>query len=143
MFSDEEIKKIKKDYKKLKSYKKCAEKNNISVYMARKIAKGGKSSAKGIVKEKKDKGARLCKDEKGKHHMPADGAMEDYMEKKRKDALDFIGKCLDTMSSEEKLTNAPINQIASAMGVVMDKFAKKDDDDGRLGEILKAVGKIE
>ena len=67
----------------------------------------------------------------------------DYMEKQRRDALQFIGKCLDTMSSEEKLANAPINQIASAMGVVMDKFAKKDEDDGKLGEILKAVNRIE
>lgn len=29
------------------------------------------------------------------------------------------------------------------MGVVMDKFAKKDDDDGKLGEILKAVNRLE
>ena len=41
MFSDEEIKKIKRDYRRLKSYKKCAEKNNISVYMAKKLIKGG------------------------------------------------------------------------------------------------------
>ena len=41
MFSDEEIKKIKREYRRLKSYKKCAEKNNISVYMAKKLIKGG------------------------------------------------------------------------------------------------------
>jgi len=66
------------------------------------------------------------------------------MEKRRKDALKFIGKCLDTMASEEKLSNAPINQIASAMGVVMDKFTKKEEDnEGSLKEILKAVREIE
>lgn len=70
--------------------------------------------------------------------------VDKYMEKKQKDALKFISKCLDTMSSEEKLSNAPINQIASAMGIVMDKFTKKEDDgEGALKEILKAVSKIE
>ena len=70
--------------------------------------------------------------------------VDKYMAKKQKDALKFIGKCLDTMSSEEKLSNAPINQIASAMGIVMDKFTKKEDEnDGTLKEILKAVKEIE
>lgn len=70
--------------------------------------------------------------------------VDKYMAKKQKDALKFIGKCLDTMSSEEKLSNAPINQIASAMGIVMDKFTKKEDEnDGALKEILKAVKEIE
>lgn len=133
MFSDEEIKKIKRDYRRLKSYKKCAEKNNISLYMAKKLIKGGAKKKN----EKRVKMKSVCENVK------LQGGSEDYMEKKRRDALQFIGKCLDTMSSEEKLANAPINQIASAMGVVMDKFTKKDEDDGKLGEILKAVNKLE
>ena len=133
MFSDEEIKKIKRDYRRLKSYKKCAEKNNISVYMAKKLIKGGANNKN----EKRVKMKSVCE------NAGLQGDAEDYMEKKRRDALRFIGKCLDTMSSEDKLANAPINQIASAMGVVMDKFAKKDDDDGKLGEILKAVNRLE
>lgn len=133
MFSDEEIKKIKRDYRRLKSYKKCAEKNNISVYMAKKLIKGGANEKN----EKRVKMKSVCED------AGLQDSAGDYMEKKRRDALQFIGKCLDTMSSEEKLANAPINQIASAMGVVMDKFAKKDEDDGKLGEILKAVNRIE
>lgn len=131
MFSDEEIKKIKSDYKRLKSYKKCAEENSISVYMAKKLINGKKKPKKRVKMKSVCEVAGL-QDSAG-----------DYMEKKRRDALQFIGKCLDTMSSEEKLANAPINQIASAMGVVMDKFAKKDEDDGKLGEILKAVNRIE
>lgn len=131
MFSDEEVKKIKRDYKRLKSYKKCAEKNKISVYMAKKLINGEKTKKRVKMKNVCDDGGLNGADDM------------DYMEKKRRDALQFIGKCLDTMSSEEKLANAPINQIASAMGVVMDKFAKSDGDDGRLGEIIKAVNKIE
>lgn len=133
MFSDEEIKKIKRDYRRLKSYKKCAEKNNISVYMAKKLIKGGANEKN----KKRVKMKSVCE------NACLQGDAEDYMEKRRRDALQFIGKCLDTMSSEDKLANAPINQIASAMGVVMDKFAKKDDDDGKLGEILKAVNRLE
>lgn len=131
MFSDEEIKKIQSDYKRLKSYKKCAEENSISVYMAKKLINGKKKPKKRV------KMKSVCED------AGLQDSAGDYMEKKRRDALQFIGKCLDTMSSEEKLANAPINQIASAMGVVMDKFAKKDEDDGKLGEILKAVNRIE
>ncbi len=146
MFSDKEIKKIKRDYKKYKTYKMCAEKNGISVYMVKKIL--------GVKKKKAFKNDAAADTKKGTFSDDSEGICKegaaefesettDYMERKRRDALSFIGKCLDTMSSEEKLAKAPINQIASAMGVVMDKFTKKDDDDGRLGEILKAVERLE
>lgn len=124
MFSDEKKRKIQKDYIRLKSYKKCAIENNMSIYMVKKALGKIKTENKSDDDDEND--------------------IDKYMEKKRKDALDFIGKCLDTMASDEKLGNAPINQIASAMGVVMDKFAKKEDDnEGNLKEILKAVREIE
>ncbi|UKI35815.1 MAG: hypothetical protein L6V93_17435 [Clostridiales bacterium] len=46
MFSDEEIKKIKSDYKRLKSYKNVPRKNSISVYMAKKMINGKKKPKK-------------------------------------------------------------------------------------------------
>ncbi len=125
MFSDEKKRKIQKDYIRLKSYKKCALENNMSVYMVKKaLGKFDKKEENVVQSENQD--------------------IDEYMEKKRKDALDFIGKCLSTMASDEKLTNAPINQIASAMGVVMDKFTKKEKEStGMLDDILRAVKDIE
>ena len=68
-----------------------------------------------------------------------------YIDTKKKDACDFINKCMLIMSDDEKLEKASINQIASAMGIVIEKFTKNlsKDDGVFLDEIIRAVQKIE
>jgi hypothetical protein len=49
------------------------------------------------------------------------------------------------MADDDKLSKASVNQIASAMGIVIEKFTKNlsKDDTSYIDEILKAVQKIE
>ena len=50
--------------------------------------------------------------------------MDDYLEQERDRAQGFISKALDYLSSEEKLAAATLSQIATAMGIVIDKWGK-------------------
>lgn len=117
------MEKIWSDYKVLGNYKNVALLNGVSVYIAKKAVERFKKLQ---LEEKND-------------------TVRKYMDTKRQDAFDFITKCMSIMADDEKLEKASVNQIASAMGVVIDKFAKNasDDGSGQLDEILKAVRKIE
>ena len=52
---------------------------------------------------------------------------KDLIEKNRKRAEKIIQMYMKELSSPEKLANAPINQIASALGTLIEKFGKQKD----------------
>ena len=116
------MEKIWSDYKVSGSYSAAARNNGVSVYPAKKAV---------------EKRSTLLKPERG--------SVLEYMEEKKKDACDFINKCMAIMADDEKLEKASINQIASAMGIVIEKFTKNlsESDTSQLGDILRAVQKVE
>ena len=116
------MEKIWSDYKLSGNYRSVARENGVSVYIAKKAV------------EKCEEKAKV-----------SEGGAAEYMDNKRRDAFDFINKCMSIMSDDDKLEKASVNQIASAMGVVIEKFIKptRDGGDGQLEEILKAVRKVE
>ena len=114
------MEKLWNDYKIIKNYNGVAKKHGVSVYMVKKSV----------------------------NHFENDTDINDvikYIDTKKKDACDFINKCMLIMSDDEKLEKASINQIASAMGIVIEKFTKNlsKDDGVFLDEIIRAVQKIE
>lgn len=116
------MEKIWADYKASGNYSGVAKKNGVSVYTVKKAV------------------------ERRKELTASNGSsVIEYMEAKKKDACDFISKCMAIMADDDKLEKASVNQIASAMGIVIEKFTKNlsSDDDGQLGEILRAVQRIE
>ena len=55
-------------------------------------------------------------------------------------AKKIIGIYLDELLSPERYENAPLNQISSALGTLIDKFCDKSDtDNGILPDRLKAM----
>ena len=52
---------------------------------------------------------------------------------------DVVDMYLSELSSREKLENAPINQIASALGVLIEKFTKNAADDGDNGMLEELI----
>ena len=110
------------DYKVSRNYKGVAKKHNVSVYMVKKAA----AYFGGLIENTNNDVVR-------------------HIDAKRKDACDFISKCLSIMADDDKLEKASVNQIASAMGIVIEKFTKNlsKDDTSYIDEILKAVQKIE
>lgn len=66
--------------------------------------------------------------------------MDDYLEQERDRAQGFISKALDYLSSDEKLAAATLSQIATAMGIVIDKWGKVQNttDGGDSGVVVLA-----
>ena len=65
-----------------------------------------------------------------------------YMEELQGKLCDIVDMYLNELSCREKLENAPINQIASALGVLIEKFTKNapdDVDNGMLEELISGL----
>ena len=71
--------------------------------------------------------------------------MDEYLEQERERAQTFISKALDYLCSDEKLALAPLNQIATAMGIVIDKWGKVQafTDEAQSGVVVIAPVKGE
>lgn len=62
-----------------------------------------------------------------------------YIEEIQGKMCRIVDMYLSELSNREKLENAPINQVASALGVIIEKFTKNtasERDDGRLEELI-------
>lgn len=49
-----------------------------------------------------------------------------YMEEQKEAVCDTIGKLLGAIGSDAKIAAAPINQLATAMGILIDKFTASE-----------------
>ena len=70
----------------------------------------------------------------------------EHIQGNRKAVCDLIDQYLDIMSDPERLEKAPLNQIASSLGVLIDKFSKstaKEKENTELEKVLEAVREIE
>ena len=88
------------------SYRAIAQKYKVSEYAVRKIVKEDPEFTQKIAQEK----ARNAR------------AMADYLEGKRWQAQEIIGKMLCAMTDEEKLKESGVRDIATALGIIIDKF---------------------
>lgn len=65
-----------------------------------------------------------------------------HMDELQGKLCDVVDMYLSELSSREKLENAPINQIASALGVLIEKFTKNavsGEDNGMLEELISGL----
>ena len=67
-----------------------------------------------------------------------------HMEELQGKLCDVVDMYLSELSSREKIENAPINQIASALGVLIEKFTKNapgGEDNGMLEQLIEGLKK--
>lgn len=62
-----------------------------------------------------------------------------HMEELQGKLCDVVDMYLSELSSREKIENAPINQIASALGVLIEKFTKNTADSGDNGMLEELI----
>lgn len=70
----------------------------------------------------------------------------EHISKSSKEVCDLIDKYLAVMNDPVRLENAPLNQVASSLGVLVDKFTKgvtKEKGSADLEKVLEAVKDIE
>lgn len=65
-------------------------------------------------------------------------ALEDDLKAKQKEMLEIADIYLQALRSPEKLSEAPINQIASALGTLLDKAMRLNSDEPVKQEVTLA-----
>ncbi len=113
------------DYNEYRAYSKVAKKHGVCP-----------QTVKRIVDEKKSKPV------KGE----ASYDVMEHISKSSKEVCDLIDKYLAVMNDPVRLENAPLNQVASSLGVLVDKFTKgitKEKGSTDLEKVLEAVRDIE
>lgn len=108
--TDKQKKMIVADYVEMGSYNAVAKKHGVSL-----------NTVKNIVLQNADIAEKL---EQKKEQNSAD--MLAYMDSRKEKAQKAFDKLLDAMLDDEKIAKAPLSQIATAFGIIVDKFVKAD-----------------
>lgn len=110
--TDRQKKKITADYVELESYSAAAKKNGVSDNTVRNIVRGNSEI--------------LRKCEQKKEQNTAD--MLAYMEARKQQAQAVLDICLNALSDQKKIDAAKLSEIATVMGIVIDKFVNNPAD---------------
>lgn len=104
--TDEQKKKIIADYVESGSYRATAKKFKISDNTVKKICNENAQIAQKCAQKKEQNTADMLA----------------YMDSRKEQAKGIIDSYLEALADPEKLEKTPIQQIATAMGIVVDKF---------------------
>lgn len=123
--SAEKKRAIIKDYNKYGNYSEVARRNKLC-----------RQTVKRVVEETR----KNTKNGNGSYDV-----ME-HIKGSSKEVCELIDKYLAVMNDPERIENAPLNQVASTLGVLVDKFSKgitKEKGSTDLERVLEAVRDIE
>ena len=129
--TDRQKKKIIADYVELGSYNATAKKNGVSRNTVKHIVMGDSESA------------AKCQQKKEQNTLD----MLAYMESHKKQAQGVLDKYLTALANPDKIEAAKLSEVATAMGILMDKFInnplKHEVDKQKLEiELLKLESQI-
>ena len=108
--TDKQKKKIIADYVQLGSYTAAAKINGVSRNTVKTVVTGNAEIAQKCQQKKEENTASIL----------------EYMESQREDVCDFLGKAMDQLRNPEKLEKAQLQQIATTMAIVIDKYTGFD-----------------
>ncbi len=124
--TDAQKKRIVADYAEIGSYAAVGRMNGVSDKTVKAIVKSDPETSR--ISEQKKKQNTLD--------------MLQYMDDRRKKAQKVMDIYLEALSDPEKIKNASLSQIATAFGIIIDKFVKNTNatsDLDKLNEILANI----
>ena len=128
--TDEQKKRLVADFVECENYSAVARKYGVA-----------RNTVKKWVLED-EQSAEKCRQKRAENTLD----MLEYMEKRKERAQDIIDKYLEALADPEKLENATLQQIATALGIVVDKFTKTtpagENTLAKLDEVLKEIGGV-
>lgn len=108
--TDKQKKKIIREYVETENYSEVARRNKIAV-----------NTVKNIVKHD-NKVFEKCKHKKEENIK----SVLAHMDAKKKDVNELIDRFLEAMKDEEKIENASLRELATAMGIIIDKYTANE-----------------
>lgn len=127
--TDRQKKRIIADYVELGSYRAAGRKNRVSAdTVKRAVLEDGD-----IVRKTTQKKAENAAD------------ILDYMERQKDRVCGLLDKYLEAMGDEEKIERAGLTQLATSMGILIDKYtatAQNEQALRKLDELMDKVGGV-
>ena len=108
--TDKQKKKIIADYIELSSYNAVAQLNGVSRTTVKRIVVNDTEMLQKV---------QIKKEENTKEILA-------YMDKQKEQVCSIIDKILNQMSNDVKIASTPLNQLATTMGILIDKFAASE-----------------
>lgn len=129
--TDKQKKRIIADYIEIGSYNATAKVHGVSPNTVKKLVQANANITE------------LCEQKREENTLD----MLEYMESRKKKAQTVIDAYLEALADPAKLELATLSQIATAFGIVVDKFTKladtSEDKPGIINDIVEAVKNIE
>lgn len=129
--TDKQKKRIIADYIEIGSYNATAKKNGVAPNTVKKLVQANAHIAE-LCEQKREENTR---------------DMLEYMESRKEQAQGVIDIYLAALADPAKIELATLSQIATAFGIVIDKFTKfaevPSDKPGIMDKIVEAVKNIE
>ena len=125
--TDRQKKKIVADYLELQSYNATAKENGFSKDTVKRVVLNCEEFAQKAQQKKEQNTADML----------------EFMDSRKGVAQGVIDKYLKALADPEKLDQATLSQIATALGIVVDKFTKdiqKQPDTSLFSSIVKTAG---
>ena len=123
--TDRQKKKIVADYVELKSINAAAKRNNVSWKKAKDVIDEDEELTKKLEQKKEANTLEMLA----------------FMDSRKEAAQIVIDKYLEALADSQKLKKSSLAQIATALGIVVDKFTKNtangNDSLNKLDELLK------
>ena len=126
-FTDKEKKQIIAEYIECGNYSQVARDHGCSRTAVSKIVAADTESSQKL-QDKKDENTK---------------DILSHMEKKKDKVCDLIDRYLDELMDEDRIAGAKLQQVATALGIVIDKFTENSgsSDNGALEELIKGLKK--
>ncbi len=64
-----------------------------------------------------------------------DSLISEYIRARKKDACRLIDSIMRELGNPERITSAPLNQLSSVMGTIIDKFGADEKDKSKEGTL--------
>lgn len=126
--TDEQKKKIIADYAETGSYRATAKKFGVSDMTVKRLCESDVELLQKVAQKKEQNTADMLA----------------YMESRKEKAQKAVDAYLEALTDPEKIKAAKLSEIATAMGIVVDKFTKNtsagEDTLAKLDEVLKKIG---
>ena len=124
-FTDRQIKNIIADYIECGNYTNVAKKYKTSRATITRIIKSDPDMSE-KVREKKSQNAQT---------------VLEHMENKTDDVCNLVDAFLNALNDKERLSRSNVQQIAIALGIVIDKFTNlpSNNNNGKIEELIKGL----
>lgn len=128
--TDEQKKRIIADYVESGSYRATARKHGVAATTVRRAVMSDGEALQRATQKKSENTLDML----------------EYMDSRKDQAQGIIDEYLKALADPAKLENASLQQIATALGIVVDKFTKTtpagENTLDKLDEILKKIGGV-